>query len=221
MALRERTRTRLTLVVSGPPPAALTTILSAVRHHVIDPLEAARRHLSTGAPPRSHASNYPWWHRAPVPALTTNPGTRCPHAPGAPPGDPLPPPPPPARHGLPVARPQHGAVPHRADGLTDLAAPSPHHEAVAQRIHTRIAHPVHAAAVAIRALNRLRHRPAGPPHQPHTATPPRRPSRRSPQLGRASSRSRQHPSELQSYTRPQNCPPVSRTPASPSSWRPG
>lgn len=84
MALRERTRTRLTLVVSGPPPAALTTILSAVCHHVIDTLEAARRHLNTGAPPRSHASNYPWWHRAPVPAPDNEPWYALPSRPRRP-----------------------------------------------------------------------------------------------------------------------------------------
>ncbi|MER7966793.1 hypothetical protein ACFT1B_18500 [Streptomyces griseoincarnatus] len=153
MALRERTRTRLTLVISGPPPAALATVLSAVRHHEIDSLEAARQHLNTGAQSRSHASNYPGWHHAaPFPAPDDEPWYALPprsRRPGRRPAT-----------TTPTSRSTVNLLPGRATvpppvvlpALTDLAAPSPHHEAVAQRIHTRIAHPVHAAAVAVRAL---------------------------------------------------------------------
>ncbi|MFD0391861.1 hypothetical protein ACFQ3Z_00490 [Streptomyces nogalater] len=94
MALRERTRARLTLVVSGPPPAVLTSILNAVPHHSITTLEAARQHLNTGSESLTNTSaTYPWWHRAPSLPPTTNPGMRFPRAPGTPPGDPTPPPP--------------------------------------------------------------------------------------------------------------------------------
>ncbi|MFF7098255.1 hypothetical protein ACFY9A_38650 [Streptomyces rubradiris] len=153
MALRERTRTRLTLVVSGPPPAALTSILNAVPHHSITTLEAARQHLNTGSESLTNTSaTYPWWHRAPFPAPDNEPWYALPPRPRHP-----------ARrpdtatsssHGTPARRPSTHKAPSAIalPALTNPSTPSPHHEPIAQRIHTRIAHPVHAAAVAIRAL---------------------------------------------------------------------
>lgn len=201
MALRERTRTRLTLVISGPPPAALTTILNAVRHHGIDTLEAARQHLNTGAQPRSHASTYPWWHHAPFPAPDNEPWYALPPRPQRPAR---------RRATTPTSRgtanppgPSTAPPPIALPALTDLSAPSPHHEAVAQRIHTRIANPVHAAAVGIRALtgygiDQLAHLTTPTPQRPQADLPADLPSWAQLLLEAA-----QIHTELDSYTRPE------------------
>lgn len=151
MALRELTRIRLTLVVSGPTPAALATILNAAAHHQIDTLEEARRHLNQDPSPRAPAS-YPWWHSVPFPAPHDEPWYELPPRPRHPAGTPdentT------SSHRTPTRLPSTDnrppAIALPAHPQTDIR--SLHHETVAQRIHTRIAHPVHAAAVAIRSL---------------------------------------------------------------------
>ncbi|MGF2213780.1 hypothetical protein [Streptomyces albidoflavus] len=148
MALREHTRTRLTLVVSGPTPAALTAILKVAPHHHIDTLDSTRRHLAddlqmTPAPP----DRYRWWQPAPFPAPHDEPWYELPPRPRRPA--------PPAR-GTPHARPTTAdrVLPTTTPlpALADPGYPAAGHEPVAQRIHTRIAHPLHAAAVAARVL---------------------------------------------------------------------
>ncbi|MFF9214011.1 MULTISPECIES: hypothetical protein [unclassified Streptomyces] len=203
MALRERTRSRLTLVVSGPPPAALTSTLDAVRHHEIDTLDAARQHLNTGPQPRSHACHYPWWHQGLFPAPDSEPWYALPARPRRPARRPA--------AANPTSRGTDRQLPSLSTApppialpaLTDLAVPSPHHEAVAQRIHTRIAHPVHAAAVAIRALtgygiDQLAHLTRPTPQRPHASLPADLPSWAELLLEAAHIHT-----ELDSYTRPE------------------
>ncbi|WP_405918624.1 hypothetical protein [Streptomyces longwoodensis] len=151
MALRELTRIRLTLVVSGPTPTALATILKAAAHHQVNTLEDARRHLNQG-PSLLAPASYSWWRSAPFPAPHDEPWYELPPRPRRPagtPGDITA-----SSHRTPTRLPSTDSRPH-AIALPSHTHPdtqSPHHETVAQRIHTRIAHPVHAAAVAIRAL---------------------------------------------------------------------
>ncbi|WP_329323608.1 hypothetical protein OIE77_42315 [Streptomyces sp. NBC_01715] len=149
MALREHTRIQLTLVVSGPTPAALAPILKAVPHHPTEALESARLHLQTGQQQTSAPAGHDhWWHPAPLPAPEDEPWYELPPRPRRP----------------AVVTPRQGAParpsvdrPHPI--VIALPAfthpddyPGTSHQAVAQRIHTRIAHPVHAAAVAARVL---------------------------------------------------------------------
>ncbi|MFE5398665.1 hypothetical protein ACFQ9U_29420 [Streptomyces sp. NPDC056568] len=132
MALREHTRIQLTLVVSGPTPAALATICKTVPHHHTDTLEGTRRHLPHAHQPLvAPSERYPWWHPAPFPAPPDEPWYELPSRPRRPA---------PLTHDSP-------AVDRATTGRPDTS-----HEAVAQRIHTRIGHPVHAAAVAVRVL---------------------------------------------------------------------
>ncbi|MFH8804889.1 hypothetical protein ACH4F6_35900 [Streptomyces sp. NPDC017936] len=151
MALRELTRIRLTLVISGPTPPALATILNAVTRHQIDTFEDAHQHLNQDPSPRAPAS-YPWWHNTPFPAPHDEPWYELPPCPRRPPGAPdettISSHCTPNRLSSADSRPPAIALPAH----THPDTPSPHHETVAQRIHTRIAHPVHAAAVAIRSL---------------------------------------------------------------------
>lgn len=154
MALREHTRVHLTLIVSGPPPPALIDILAAVTHQVIDTFKEARQHRH--APPRHPAwSGYPWWQTAaPFPDDSDEPWYQLPPRPARPRSRPRaptqstqghsngPPPPEGSRSGPAAARP-----------MTHAMSPQPGRQnTVAQRIHTRVAHPIHAAAVAIRTL---------------------------------------------------------------------
>ncbi|WP_435220558.1 hypothetical protein [Streptomyces sp. Tue6028] len=146
MALRERTRIHLTLVVSGPPPGALTGILNAVAHSQLDTLEAAHRHLNTAhdtSPPP--ADRYPWWQPAPFPTPHDEPWYQLPRRPRRPAGLPYD-----STTRLPSSDNPPNAI--TLPALTHPADTSPHHETVARRIHTRVGHPLHAAAVAIRAL---------------------------------------------------------------------
>ncbi|MFJ3720782.1 hypothetical protein [Streptomyces sp. NPDC090057] len=151
MALRELTRIRLTLVVSGPTPAALAAILNAVAHHQIDTLEDAHQHLNQDPLSQAPAS-YPWWRSTSFPAPHDELWYVLPPRPRRPAGTPDEPTI--SSYGTPTrlpctdSRPPSIALPAH----TNLGTLSPHHETVAQRIHTRIAHPVHAAAVAIRSL---------------------------------------------------------------------
>ncbi|MGW1543248.1 hypothetical protein ACWCPM_23925 [Streptomyces sp. NPDC002309] len=145
MALRERTRIRLTLIVSGSTPAALADTLSAVSHQEIDTFEAARHHLHTAdhsTPPPT--DRYPWWQSAAFPVPDDEPWYQLPPRPRRPAGRPgevnT------STRGTPTRLPSQDSPPP-ATALTPAQ-----HDVVAQRIHSRIAHPVHAAAVAIRAL---------------------------------------------------------------------
>jgi hypothetical protein len=204
MALRERTRTRLTLLVSGPPPAALTTILNTVRHREIDTLQAVRQHLNTDSEPISDSpTGYPWWHPTPSPLPDNEPWYALPPRPRRPAGRPDA-----AAHSSRDAPARLPAI-HKTPPtialpvLNDLSAPSPHHEVVAQRIHTHIAHPVHAAAVAIRALtgygtDQLSHLTTPTPQRPRADIPADLPSWALLLLDAA----RIH-TELEGYTRPE------------------
>ncbi|MER7568273.1 hypothetical protein ABTZ93_35740 [Streptomyces sp. NPDC097941] len=145
MALRERTRIRLTLIASGPPPAALTDILNAVAHRQLDTLEAAHHHLNTdpdATPPP--ADRYPWWQSAPFPGPDDEPWYQMPPRPRHPAGQPGDTTAPTRR--APTRRPSQDSPP------PTTALTHADHDVVARRIHTRIAHPIHAAAVAVRAL---------------------------------------------------------------------
>ncbi|MET7829279.1 hypothetical protein ABZT23_31975 [Streptomyces sp. NPDC005386] len=148
MALREHTRIQLTLVVSGPTPAALATVLKTVSHHLTDTLENPRLHLQTGQQQTpSPAGDYHWWHPAPLPAPEDEPWYELPRRPRRPtvvtprrdaPAQPS------------ADRPHTGVI--ALPAFTHPDYPGTSHQAVAMRIHTRIAHPVHAAAVAARVL---------------------------------------------------------------------
>ncbi|MFF8476054.1 hypothetical protein [Streptomyces sp. NPDC015414] len=153
MALRERTRIRLTLVVSGPPPDALSTILNTVAHHHIDSIEGTRQHLNAdpATTPQSLAG-YPWWQRAPFPCPPNEPWYELPPRPRRPAGSPdeITS----GTRGTPARLPPSDSPPPviALSAFTRADTSSAHFETVAQRIHTHIAHPVHAAVVAIRAL---------------------------------------------------------------------
>lgn len=152
MALRELTRIRLTLVISGPPATPLTDMLTAVPHHRIDTPEAARQHLHPPctAPP---AACYPWWEAAAFPGTDDEPWYQLPprrtRREGPPPNKPT------SSTRLPAQRirPPAIALPRPQGQPLQLSC---HYTVIAQRIHSRIAHPLYAAAVAIRALTGYR-----------------------------------------------------------------
>ncbi|MGW8743649.1 hypothetical protein [Streptomyces sp. NPDC055794] len=178
MALRERTRTRLTLVVSGPPPAALTALLKAVVHHRIDTLQAAHQHVHTSSEQSltDPSTAYPWWHRAPFPLPDDEPRYALPPRPRHPTGGPTDITT--SSRGTPTDLPPAPQTPPAIalPALADVHTASPHHETVARRIHTHVAHPVHAAAVAIRALtgygtDQLSHLTVPTPQRPRADLP--------------------------------------------------
>ncbi|MGX1886930.1 hypothetical protein [Streptomyces sp. NPDC055287] len=147
MALRENTGIHLTLVVSGPVPAALHSILTAVQHHYIDNPDEGSTHLSRPGHPPSPAP-YPWWHAAPFPPGEDEQWYQLPPRPKQPrgrPGEPST-----DSRGKPTQL-ASDRNPPRAIPL-EVLTPSSVPPAIAQRIHTRIAHPVHAAAVALRTV---------------------------------------------------------------------
>ncbi|SCK36144.1 hypothetical protein YWIDRAFT_06512 [Streptomyces sp. SceaMP-e96] len=140
-ALRELTKIRLTLLCHGPLPPALATALAALRHEEAHTLAAARRAVSPPAPlPPAH--RFAWWEadghlppREGEPCFLL-PTRRTPsrgHVEAA------------ARHlgrtVLPL--PAVGRFPPEPDEPTAL---------LARRLHARIAHPVHAAALAVRVF---------------------------------------------------------------------
>lgn len=176
MALRERTRIRLTLVVSGPPSDALSTILNTVAHHQIDSIEDTRQHLNAdpAATPQTPA-DYPWWQRAPFPCPPNEPWYELPPRPRRPAGSPdeITS----GARGTPTRLPSIDSHPPAIvlSAFTRADTSSAHFETVAQRIHTRVAHPVHAAVVAIRALTGYGTDWPGSPLPPHTADEPASP----------------------------------------------
>ncbi|WP_240649062.1 hypothetical protein [Streptomyces sp. Z26] len=163
-ALAELTRIRLTLLCHGPLPPALAAALATLPHEEADTLAAAHRALAASAP-SPPAGRFAWWEA----------------------GEPFPP-----REGepcflLPTRRtPGRGVIEAavRRLGCAVLPLPAagrfpsqPDEPTVllARRLHTRIAHPVHAAALAVRIFTGC---PATQLQWPaaHT-TPPARQSR--------------------------------------------
>ena len=146
LALRERARLHLTLLCNGPLPPAPTRLLAGINHQRLDTLTAARQHWHPSHPPQP-ATGYPWWKAtAAFPPKPDEPWFRLPPQPRHPrpggltrstraqPTDPIPS----AVLPVPIEPRQHDTHP----SIVEVAA----------RIHTRIAHPVHAASVAVRVL---------------------------------------------------------------------
>ncbi|MBK3582187.1 hypothetical protein JHN49_00070 [Streptomyces sp. MBT57] len=141
LALRELTGIRLTLLCHGPLPTALTDALAVLPHEEAHTLAAARR--TVGAP-ASHtsASRFAWWEadgqfpphpdephfllptrRAPGRGKIETAARRL------------------GRRVLPL--PAAGCFPYEPDEPTTI---------LAHRLHARIAHPIHAAALAARIV---------------------------------------------------------------------
>lgn len=140
-ALRELTGLRLTLLCHGSLPPALATALAALPHEAVHTLAAVRRAVSAPAPPPP-AGRFAWWEAG---------GQSLPR-----PGEPC--------FLLPARRPFGRGVIEAAArrlGRTVLPLPAggrfppePDEPTVllAHRLHARIAHPVHAAALAVRVF---------------------------------------------------------------------
>ena len=139
-ALRELTEIRLTLLCHGPLPPALATALAALRHEEAHTLAAARRAVAAPAPTPPPVGRFAWWEAAeqfpphegePCFLLPTRrtPGRGVIEAASRRLGHTVLP--------LPAA----GRFPPEPDEPTAL---------LAHRLHARIAHPVHAAALAVR-----------------------------------------------------------------------
>ncbi|MFD7981060.1 hypothetical protein [Streptomyces sp. NPDC059071] len=166
-ALRELTRIRLTLLCHGPLPPALATALATLRYEEAHTLAAAHRAFTTPAPPPP-TGPFAWWEAGeqfpphedePCFLLPTRrmPGRGVIEAA--------------ARHlgraVLPL--PAAGSFPPEPDEPTAL---------LAHRLHTRIAHPVHAAALAVRVFTG---RPATQLQLPAAHTAPPAPPNRGPE----------------------------------------
>ncbi|MEU6807703.1 hypothetical protein ABZ920_01485 [Streptomyces sp. NPDC046831] len=177
MALRERTRIRLTLVVSGPAPAALSTTLNTVAHHQIDSIQDTRQHLNADqAPTPRTLASYAWWQRAPFPGPHDESWYELPPRPRRPAGKPDEVTS--STRGTPTRLSSTDSQPPAIalQTFTRADTSSAHLETVAQRIHTRVAHPVHAAAVALRALtgygtDQLAQLTIPTPHRPRADLP--------------------------------------------------
>ncbi|MDO0917826.1 hypothetical protein QQM39_45705 [Streptomyces sp. DT2A-34] len=141
LALSARTGIRLTLLCNGPIPLTTLSLLDTIDHRLLDNRQAAAAHWCPPPHPR-HPAGYPWWqHRAPFLPREDDLQFRMPPQPLKPAAvvftpSSLPPGPIPA---LPLPGPHQDDV-------------HPHAVQIADRIHTRIAHPVHAACVAVAAL---------------------------------------------------------------------
>ncbi|MGW9643435.1 hypothetical protein ACWHAU_30460 [Streptomyces albidoflavus] len=147
-ALRELTRIRLTLMCHGPLPPALATALATLRHEEAHTLAATHRAFTTPAPPPP-TGRFTWWEAdEQFPPREGEPCFLLPtrRMPGrgvieaavrrlARTVLPLPA----ARCPLPAA----GRFPPEPDEPTAL---------LAHRLHTRIAHPIHAAALSVRVF---------------------------------------------------------------------
>ncbi|MEH0407448.1 hypothetical protein ACFY7V_33595 [[Kitasatospora] papulosa] len=141
LALSALTRTRLTLLCNGPVPRPTAALLDTIPHRVLDTTRAATTHWRPpSGPPVS--DSYPWWqHTTAFPPREAELWFRLPSQPrepltitfipGAAPTGTTPP--------LPVPGPHQDPC-------------HPHTTQIAARIHTRVAHPVHAACVALRTL---------------------------------------------------------------------
>ncbi|MET9347596.1 hypothetical protein [Streptomyces termitum] len=140
LALSVRTGIRLTLVCNGPLPHKTAKMLGSIEYRLIDDARTASAHWRytnrTGV-----RSGYRWWqHRAAFPLGNDEPWITMPPQPLQP---------------LTV---QATPLPVITTPAVVLPTPPmhdtthPHTQLIADRIHTRIAHPVHAACVALRSL---------------------------------------------------------------------
>jgi hypothetical protein len=150
LALRELTGVRLTLLCHGPLPPAL----AALPHHQTHTLTGARLAVSAPAPPPP-AGRYPWWQASrQFPPREDEPCFLLPTR-------------------RPIGRRQLDAA-ARHLGRTMLPLPTggqfpskPDHPTtlLAHRLHVRVAHPFHTAALATRILTG---RPTTQQQQPAT-----------------------------------------------------
>ncbi|MFJ8313115.1 MULTISPECIES: hypothetical protein [unclassified Streptomyces] len=144
-ALAHLTGIRLALVCHGPLAPEAAAAVDSLGPQTVHTLAAARRSVPT-APAAVTAGRYPWWEKAPFPPPNDEPCFLLPYAPR------------PCTTGeLRAAQCRLGrsvlplAAPGQPAGGPD-AAPDPHLAVLARRIHTRVAHPVHAAALAVQVL---------------------------------------------------------------------
>ncbi|GAA4887488.1 hypothetical protein GCM10023237_00760 [Streptomyces coeruleoprunus] len=159
-ALRERTQIRLTLLCHGPLPPALATALATLRYDEAHTLAAAHRAFTTPAPPPP-TGRFAWWEAGeqfppregePCFLLPTRrtPGRGVIEAAAHHLG----------REVLPL--PAAGRFPPEPDEPTAL---------LAHRLHARIAHPVHAAALAVRIFGAQTDPPARTSQRREMRTP--------------------------------------------------
>ncbi|MEU5090654.1 hypothetical protein [Streptomyces sp. NPDC021356] len=143
LALRELTGMCLTLLCHGPVPAALAAALQALAHEQVHTLAAARRVLAVAGPYDPYAAgHFAWWQA--TAQFLPHPGEPC--------------------FLLPLRRKTSRADIEAASKRLDrtvLLLPAPgrftpepdeHTLLLAHRLHARIAHPVHAAALALHVL---------------------------------------------------------------------
>ncbi|WNM32722.1 hypothetical protein RKE30_21235 [Streptomyces sp. Li-HN-5-11] len=142
-ALAELTKVRLTLLCHGPLPPVLAAALAALPHEEAHTLAAARRAVAApapGSPPA--AGRFAWWEANGQ--FPPDEGEPC--------------------FLLPTRRtPGRGSIEAAARRLGRPVLPLPaagrfppepdeHTALLAHRLHTRIAHPLHAAALAVRVF---------------------------------------------------------------------
>ncbi|MER7140980.1 hypothetical protein ABT358_31145 [Streptomyces sp. NPDC000341] len=141
LALSALTGTRLTLLCHGPLPRPTAALLDTIPHRVLDTTPAATTHWSPpSGPPES--DNHPWWqHTTAFPPRNTELWFRLPPQPREPFTTKF----------IPSAEPTGTTPPLPVPGPHQDPC-HPHTAQIAARIHTRVAHPVHAACVALRAL---------------------------------------------------------------------
>lgn len=142
LALSVRTGIQLTMLCNGPLPRETAHLLTTVEHRCIQDLSTAQTHWHTRRGPAP--GGYPWWAAtAAFPPASDEVWFRLPPQPTSPRTGTTPPPGPPP--GTPTAQ-LPGATACQDHG-------HPHIARTAARIHTRIAHPVHAATAALRVLS--------------------------------------------------------------------
>ncbi|WP_240677597.1 hypothetical protein [Actinacidiphila soli] len=164
-ALRELTGIRLTLLCHGPLPPALAAALAALPHEEAHTLAAAHRALGTPEPAdrfawREAGEQFPPHEGEPCFLLPTRRTPGRGHIEAA------------------VRRLGRAVLPLPAAGRFP-PEPDEHTALLAHRLHTRIAHPVHAAALAVRIFTGC---PATQLQLPaaHKAPPARGPERPAP-----------------------------------------
>lgn len=168
-ALRELTGMRLTLLCHGPIPAALAAALPALAHEQVHTLATARCALAVVGPYEAgRAGHFAWWEA--TAQFPPHPGEPC--------------------FLLPLRRKTSRADIEAASKRLDrtvLPLPAPgrfapepdeHTLLLAHRLHARIAHPVHAAALALRILTGRPQTQLSDPTAPGAGarTPPERPA---------------------------------------------
>ncbi|WP_328545545.1 hypothetical protein [Streptomyces platensis] len=147
LALREHAHLNLTLLYSGSVPTPVERLLSAINHEPIDTLEAARHHMTHHRTPAPPSADYPWWTATPAfPGRSDDPWFRLPPQPHEPRPRPT------QQHAQPTAQPDPPALVLPLPTNPHQDHTHPHIATVAARIHSRIAHPIHAANVALRVL---------------------------------------------------------------------